>query len=349
MAMSFRNCLSIFALLAVIALWAGCSDADKNADKSIEQQNSEMELSVDSNNAVHEIHYHPNLLLEAQFDINEVSIKVSKNNSVNNLVYNDDIEKIAQILRKETKSFFEIFDSFYKKEICYELYRVLLNFDVVVNKNGVVEKVEYSHSFYVDVDFEKKIADYVKDISFQGVGFNDVSLSIGFCRSFREKDKFKPFAQELREWAKDSTRKPSGTVNDPTRGEMKLVNGVEHDKAPILWTIHQRTPGLRHIYNKHLRKNRAMACLKNNQDYVNPNFNGTIVFQLNIDADGFVQKVEIQASNTGNKDFDEELKRALSRWTFPKMNSNEIVTFPLKFFEQKSTPHKKTTRPGIRK
>ena len=142
-------------------------------------------------------------------------------------------------------------------------------------------------------------------------------------------------------------RKPNGAVSAPTSDEMKSAGGDEHDKDSILKVIRQRTPGLRHIYNKHLKKNRAKAYLKNNQDNVNPNFNGMIVFKLNINADGIVQKIEIQSSNTGNKDFDDEVKRALSRWKFPKMNSNETVTFPVTFFE-KAIPFRIPYYPEIR-
>ena len=127
---------------------------------------------------------------------------------------------------------------------------------------------------------------------------------------------------------------------------MKSAGGDEHDKDSILKVIRQRTPGLRHIYNKHLKKNRAKAYLKNNQDNVNPNFNGMIVFKLNINADGSVQKIEIQSSNTGNKDFDDEVKRALNRWKFTKMNSSVVATFPITFFEN-SIPFKKPTSPKI--
>ena len=145
---------------------------------------------------------------------------------------------------------------------------------------------------------------------------------------------------------KSIKRKTNGAVSAPTSDEMKSAGGDEHDKDSILKVIRQRTPGLRHIYNKHLRKNRAKACLKNSQDNFNPDFNGMVVFKLNINADGSVQKIEIQSSNTGNKDFDDEVKRALSRWKFPKLKSSEVVTFPLVFFEN-STPYKNPTYPEI--
>lgn len=357
MAMSFRNCLGLFALIAALMLWASCSDVDKIADKTSKQEHTKIELSVDSKKETHEIYYDPDLLLTTQFDTNGVLIKVFKAYSIESAFgYNDDLEKIAQILRKETKPIYEIFDSFYKKETCYELYVIYLTLNVSIGTNDVVENVRLSSFLYADQNFIKRITEYVKQIQFQGVGKNNVSLSISFCKSIMDETLKillhgeEPFiVQDFREklLKRSIIRKPNGAVSAPTSDEMKSAGGDEHDKDSILKVIRQRTPGLRHIYNKHLKKNRAKAYLKNNQDNVNPNFNGMIVFKLNINADGSVQKIEIQSSNTGNKDFDDEVKRALSRWKFPKMNSNETVTFPVTFFE-KAIPFRIPYYPEIR-
>ena len=99
-----------------------------------------------------------------------------------------------------------------------------------------------------------------------------------------------------------------------------MAGGVDADKALILKNIRLRTPGLRHIYNKHLKRN--------------PSFSGTIVFRLNINADGAVQKVQIDSTTTGDRAFDEEIRKAVSRWSFPKMNSDEVATFPIRFYEE---------------
>ena len=356
MANFFGKYLGMFVLLAAAMLWAGCSDVDKNADKSSEQENSEFEFSVDSKYLPFKIPFRPIQFQDFLFDTNGVSIKVSKDYSVGTLVYNNDVEKIAQILRKETKPIYEIFDSFYKKETCHELYGVSVSLKVSIGTNGVVENIRLSSSLYADPNFTMKITEYVKQIRFQGVGKNNVSLSISFCKSIMD-ETLKillhgegPFiVQDFREVPLKGSiiRKPNGAVSAPTSDEMKSAGGDEHDKDSILKVIRQRTPGLRHIYNKHLRKNRAKACLKNSQDNFNPDFNGMVVFKLNINADGSVQKAEIQSSNTGNKDFDDEVKRALSHWKFLKMNSSEVVTFPLVFFEN-TTPYKKPTYPEIR-
>jgi hypothetical protein len=356
MALFFRHYLGKFALMATSVLWASCSDADKNADKSPEQGNSEFEFPVDSKYLSLKIPFRPIQFEDSLFDTNGVSIKVFKDYSIEStLVYNDDVEKIAQILRKETKPIYEIFDSFYKKETCHELYAVSVSLKVSIGTNGGVENIRLSSSLYADPNFTMKITEYVKQIRFQEVGKNNVSLSISFCKSIMD-ETLKIFlhgegpfiVQDFREvpLKRSIIRKPNGAVSAPTSDEMKSTGGDEHDKDSILKVIRQRTPGLRHIYNKHLKKNRAKAYLKNNQDNVNPNFNGMIVFKLNVNADGSAQKVEIQSSNTGNKNFDDEVKRALNRWKYPKLKSSEVVTFPITFFE-KSTPFKLTTYPEI--
>lgn len=346
MALFFGNYLGKFALMATLVLWASCSDADKNAEKSTEQENAVFEFPVDSKYVSLKIPFRPYQFQDSLFVANGVSIKVFKDYSIEStLVYNDDVEKIVQILRKETKPIYEIFDSFYKKETCHELYEVSLSLNVSIGRNGFVEEAEYSHSSYADVSFKKKIVEYVKQINFQGVGQNNILLSINFCRPFIDANDFNALLHYLQR-TEYSIRKPNGAVSAPTSDEMKSAGGDEHDKDSILKVIRQRTPGLRHIYNKHLRKNRAKACLKNSQDNFNPDFNGMVVFKLNINADGSVQKAEIQSSNTGNKDFDDEVKRALSHWKFLKMNSSEVVTFPLVFFEN-TTPYKKPTYPEI--
>lgn len=118
-----------------------------------------------------------------------------------------------------------------------------------------------------------------------------------------------------------------GVAKAPTYEELSVVSGVDSNRVLVLRTIRQRTPGLRHIYNKHLKRN--------------PSFSGTIVFRLNINADGAVQKVQIDSTTTGNTDFDEEVQKAVGRWNFQNMNSgvvaklntDVVATFPIRFYE----------------
>ena len=84
----------------------------------------------------------------------------------------------------------------------------------------------------------------------------------------------------------------------------------------------QRTPGLKHIYSKYLKKN------------PNNTFEGEITFKLTIAADGRVKESSIKGSTTGVKEFDEEIRKAVSRWTFSKVDSGTTVVYvPIRFYE----------------
>lgn len=283
---------------------------------------------------------------QTQFSANGVEIKVSRAVLIDDSVYNDDVEKIADILREKSNALFETYDSFYKKDVHEQWNHLFLTLDIFINKNGFVDKVEFDK---VDnkacKTFKKKIAEHLMQTRFKDIGKNIVSLSLDFYH-----DRLAGILDGSPVMLKT---KVNSAVNAPTKDELILSNGVIYDKASILRVIHQRIPGLRHIYNKHLNRNRVKACQKNNQDDVDPDFSGTIVFQLNIDVNGFVQKIDIQSSNTGNKDFDDEVKNAISRWIFRELKSSDVVTFPITFFKDVSeykitTSYKITTYPEIR-
>lgn len=84
----------------------------------------------------------------------------------------------------------------------------------------------------------------------------------------------------------------------------------------------QRTPGLRLLYGKFLKKNSANT------------FEGIITLKLTIAADGTVKESSIKKSTTGVKDFDDEIRNAVSQWTFSKVKSGEVVVYvPIRFYE----------------
>ncbi|SHG88314.1 TonB family C-terminal domain-containing protein [Fibrobacter sp. UWCM] len=223
MASLFGKCWNNFVLLAAAVLWAGCSDGDKNADKSLEQEKGEAEQPLD--------------------------------------VKKEDAEKLRR-------------DSVFKASI-----------DSVLKSVG--------------------------NLSTHGT-----TMLYGVVRSSSkglERDKDGKFIIE----------KAKGFAKTPTFEELSLERGVYDDRVSFLRPIRQRTPGLRHIYNKHLKKS--------------PSFSGTIVFRLNINADGTVQNVQIDSTTTGNRAFDEEIRKAVSRWNFPKKNSEDVATFPIRFYENEPT------------
>lgn len=84
----------------------------------------------------------------------------------------------------------------------------------------------------------------------------------------------------------------------------------------------QRTPGLRHVYRKFLKKNSDNT------------FEGVITLKLTIAADGTVKESSIKKSTTGVKEFDEEIRKAVSRWIFSKVDSGTTVVYvPIHFYE----------------
>ena len=226
MASLFGKCWNNFVLLAAAVLWAGCSDGDKNADKSLEQEKGKTEQSLD----------------------------VKKVND----------EKLRR-------------DSVFKASI-----------DSVLKSVG--------------------------NLSTHGT-----TMLYGVARDCRDC----PLGQEreLSEKLIKEKAKAKGVAKAPFE-ELSVASGVESNRVLVLRTIRQRTPGLRHIYNKHLKKN--------------PGFSGTVAFRVNINADGAVQKVQIDSTTTGDRAFDEDVQKAVSYWKFPKMNLDEVATFPVKFYEEES-------------
>lgn len=117
-------------------------------------------------------------------------------------------------------------------------------------------------------------------------------------------------------------------VATKSRGNAKFsfVNVESADKQALdqeryLKVAQQRTPGLRHVYNKFLKKKAD-------------SFAGEITVKLIITEDGSVKKIQIVSSTTGYTEFDEEIKTLLSRWIFSKVESGEaIAVFSIKFYE----------------
>jgi len=84
--------------------------------------------------------------------------------------------------------------------------------------------------------------------------------------------------------------------------------------------VRQRTPGLRHIYNKFLKKK--------------PGFLGKVTLEFTIAPDGGITSIKKVSSTTGYGEFDDEIKSAVSRWKFGKIKSGKnTVTIPFTFVE----------------
>ena len=114
-----------------------------------------------------------------------------------------------------------------------------------------------------------------------------------------------------------------GLVEFPDREKIQVAEESSLDKESVFNVLASYTPGLRHIY--------SIKCLMKNPD---KHFDGEIVFRLTIVADGSIKDIQIISSTTDYTEFNEEIKKAVSRWRFPKVKSGEtIVTFPITFHE----------------
>lgn len=118
----------------------------------------------------------------------------------------------------------------------------------------------------------------------------------------------------------DSTRKkPKGFAQTPQKSDIEIVSGGNLAVDSIMKVVKERTPGLRHIYNKYLKKK--------------PGFAGNVFITLTIADDGSVTKTTIKSSTTAFKEFDEEIARTVIRWIFANSNGKTTVTIPFVFME----------------
>lgn len=115
--------------------------------------------------------------------------------------------------------------------------------------------------------------------------------------------------------------KAKGSIKTPSERDVNMGAGVgSRSAADIMKVVRQRTPGLRHIYNKFLKHR--------------PGFAGKVTLKITIAPDGEVSKISVASSTTGYKDFDGEIKSAVSRWKFGKVKSgNTTMTIPFDFSE----------------
>lgn len=115
--------------------------------------------------------------------------------------------------------------------------------------------------------------------------------------------------------------KAKGSIRTPSERDIDMgAGGGSRSAADIMKVVRQRTPGLRHIYNKFLKKK--------------PGFQGKVTLKFTIAPGGEVISIAIASSTTGFGEFDAQVKSAVGRWTFSKVKSgNTTVTIPFTFTE----------------
>ncbi len=122
---------------------------------------------------------------------------------------------------------------------------------------------------------------------------------------------------------------PTGVLSTKAKGNLRTPSAKDIDMGSgggtrsvtdIMKVVKRRTPGLRHIYNKFLKKN--------------PGFSGKVTLKFTIAPGGEVIQNVIVSSTTGFAEFDQEIRKAVSGWTFDVIKSgNTTVTIPFTFSE----------------
>lgn len=112
-----------------------------------------------------------------------------------------------------------------------------------------------------------------------------------------------------------------GRISTPKPNQIDMgAGGGSRSASDIMRIVRQRTPGLRHIYNKHLKKK--------------PGFQGKVTLKFTIAPGGEIISMNLVSSTTDYNEFDIDIKNAVSRWTFGKIKSgNTTVTIPFTFTE----------------
>lgn len=109
--------------------------------------------------------------------------------------------------------------------------------------------------------------------------------------------------------------KAIGNIESPSADDVGVTGSIDHER--VMKVVQQRLPGLRHIYNKYLKKK--------------PGFQGKVVLKLDVNANGQVTYISVTSSTANYPEFENEIAEAVSRWKFENSTGNTIITIPCTF------------------
>lgn len=112
-----------------------------------------------------------------------------------------------------------------------------------------------------------------------------------------------------------------GKLVPPKVNEISMGDGSSgRSAAEILQVVRSRTPGLRHIYNRHLK--------------LQPGLAGKVTLRFTILPGGEIASCAIADNSTNSEAFAEEIRAAVARWTFKAIASGSTtVSVPFAFSE----------------
>ena len=318
MANFFSKYFSEIALMATAMLWAGCNvDKDSDNEKSISNISNSFGVAEVSKPAESPDSATLPHVSEKDDSLASEILKDSLDANAQTVVLLDSAKLLERQRTKDSlmKAFFPIeWNDVEKKKDVYQYALMIFakNRDSILKARADLGSVMCYYGVIVDRYKPRPRLGFKDDFK---VGFNDgtgnssvdgrsilQSLWGGNSNVFPSKWTLKVLYENI-EFADKRT---------PNQDMVSRVKRV----------FRQRSPGLRHIYRKFIKKDSANT------------FQGKIVLKLTIAADGSVKESSIKKSTTGVKEFDENIRTVVSRWTFPKVKSGTIVVYvPIRFYE----------------
>ena len=318
MAKLFSKYFSEIALMATALLWAGCNvDKESKNEKSISSASNSFGVAEVSKPAESPDSAALPHVSEKDDSLASEILKDSLDANAQTVVLLDS----AKLLEKQRtidslmKAFFPIeWNDVEKKKDVYQYALMIFakNRDSILKARADLGSVMCYYGVIVDRYKPRPRLGFKDDFK---VGFND-----GTGNSSVDG---RSILQSL--WGGNSNVFPSKWTLKVLYENIEFADKRTPNQdmlSRIKRVFQQRSPGLRHIYRKFIKKDSANT------------FQGKIVLKLTIAADGTVKKCSIKNSTTGVKSFDEEIRNAASRWTFPKVKSGTIVVYvPIRFYE----------------
>ncbi|MDR2580110.1 MAG: TonB family protein [Fibromonadaceae bacterium] len=117
------------------------------------------------------------------------------------------------------------------------------------------------------------------------------------------------------------TKAARGGLRPPSARDIDMGTGDgSRSRQEIMAVVNQRMPGLRRIYNTHLR--------------TKPGFSGKVTIRFTIAPSGDITSISIVSSTTGYPEFDNAVKNAVATWKWKTIKSgNTTPTIPFNFTE----------------
>jgi len=114
--------------------------------------------------------------------------------------------------------------------------------------------------------------------------------------------------------------KSKGSLKAPSARDIDMGADDSRSKAEIMAVTNARMPGLKNIYNKHLK--------------LKPGFSGKVTLKFTIAPEGGITGIDIVSSTTGYAEFDNAVKNFVATWKWKQIKSGDTTpTIPFNFEE----------------